>query len=477
MKGPKRPLSKRLLVFIRENCRIGGGGPLLVGVSGGPDSVCLLHLLFELKDSLDIALHVVHLNHSLRGDESDADAEYVSQLADSLGIPATIERRNVSDYRKKHRCSLEEAAREVRYDFFAEVASDLGAAAVAVGHTSDDQLETILMHLIRGTGLSGLRGMQPLSTWRGPGGELRVIRPLLDISRSETGGYCTERGLAPCSDSSNLLPDRLRNRVRRELIPLLKEHNPKVDQALLRASAEASADLDYIDEAASRLWGNVAHSEAGRATIDPRAFSRLHPALQHHLIRQALGRLIGCLKDIESVHIEAILAALAGPAGKRLSLPGGLAFRRNYDLCTLGVDDDDEACPPPPLEGEYRLAVPGTTSIPGWLITTAIGGERSEGSGEMKAFLDFDLSGPELTVRGRRRGERFQPLGMDRQKKLHDFMVDAKIPRRRRDRVPLVCSPQHILWVVGWRIDHRARLTASTTNTLSIEFSKMPKGD
>lgn len=470
----QQPLPKRVLRFIEEHELFRVNEPLIVGLSGGPDSVCLLHILAGLKRTLGMKLHIAHLNHLLRGAESDADAEYVSGIAHDLGIPATIERRDVKAYQREHRLSLEEAAREVRYAFFSKVAASLSTGTVAVGHTADDQIETILMHLVRGTGIAGLRGMQPLSTWSLPdGAQLRVARPLLGVRREETEAYCAAQGLSPRRDSSNYWPNQLRNRVRSQLIPLLREYNPDIEEALLRTARAADADLAYINKEVSQLWGHAARERPDGIAIDRAEFSSLHPALKRHLVRSALQRLLGDLQDIESVHIESLLEAMSKPAGKRLSLPRGLAFYGDYSHGLITARGD-VTCPLPALEGEYRLNVPGETEFCGWRVRSSILNHRPIENDEekLKACLDLDVAGQELTVRGRRRGERFQPLGMEFTKRLQDFMVDAKIPRPWRDRVPLVCSRQHILWVVGWRIDHRARVTPSTKRVLYLEFEK-----
>ncbi len=470
--GRQQPLSRRVLRFIREHNLVRGNELLVAGVSGGPDSVCLIHILASLSETLGIKLHIAHLNHLLRGAESDADADYVSSLAHELGIPATIERREVKAYQKKYRLSLEEAAREVRYAFFSEVACSLGTDMVAVGHTADDQIETILMHLVRGTGLAGLRGMQPLSTMRSSGGnEIKVIRPLLEVRRAETEAYCAAQGLSPRSDSSNLLPNQLRNKIRSQLVPLLREYNPDIDEALLRMAGAADSDLAYIEKEVLQLWGSVVRERPDGIAIDREGFAKLHPALRRHLVRSVLQRLLGDLQDIESVHIESLLDALAKPAGKKLSLARGLAFHGDYGYGLI-TTNKTLPCPFPALEGEHRLKIPGETELGGWRVRSSILNRRPKKGSEkeLKACFDLDVVGKELTVRGRRRGDRFQPLGMESPKKLQDFMVDAKITRSRRDHVPLVCSPQHIIWAVGWRIDHRARVTSSTRHVLCLEF-------
>jgi len=471
----RQSLPRRVLRFIRDHSLVGADRPLLVGVSGGPDSVCLLHILLGLSGTLGVTLHIAHLNHMLRGAESDADAEYVCALARDLAIPVSVERRDVRAYQQEHRLSLEEAAREVRYAFFAEVARSIEASAVAVGHSADDQTETILMHLVRGTGLAGLRGMKPMSTLVLPGGEtLAVVRPLLDVRREEIEAYCAAHGLAPRSDSSNLWPDQLRNRLRAELVPRLREYNPSFEEALLRTARAAEAGLSYIDQKTAELWGAVAREQSTGIAIDKAEFSRLHPSLKWHLVRAALRRLLGDLRDIEYVHVESILDALTKPAGKRLSLPRGVTFRGDYTHGLLALGELDE-CPFPPLEGEHRLTVPGQTIVGGWRVTCTVLDRKpaKRAQDRLKACFDFDVAGNELTVRARRRGERFQPLGMDVAKKLQDFFVDAKVPGSWRDRVPLVCSPQGIIWVVGYRIGHAARVTPTTRRVLRLKFQRL----
>jgi len=467
-------LPKRVLRSIKEHSLIGEDATLLVGVSGGPDSVCLLHVLLQMKDRLGLRLHVAHLNHLLRGAESDADAEYVSQLAWHLGVAATIERRDIRAYRAERRCSLEEAAREVRYNFFAEVAQAIGADTVAVGHNADDQIETILMHLVRGSGLSGLRGMQRLTIWRsGSGFPLRIIRPLLEVGREETESYCAAQGLAPRWDSSNRLPTYLRNRIRSELIPLLRQYNPNIRATLLRIAHAADAEHNFWQREVAQVWSNIVSEQPNGIALDNEAFSALPPALKRHLLRSALQHLLGDLDEVKSFHIESLMKALAQPAGKRLSLPRDLSFYGDYRYSA--ITREAATCPFPALSGEHRLNIPGETTLPGWQVTASIlechPGEGTEH--DFRAYLDLDVTGRELFLRGRRPGDRFQPLGLAEPKKLQDFMVDAKIPRSWRSRVPLVCSAQHIIWVVGWRIDHRARVSPQTERIVSLELKSL----
>jgi len=465
-----------VLNFIQEHHLVSSQHCLLVAVSGGPDSVCLLHILVKLQEELDIRLHVAHLNHQLRGAESEADARYVFNLARRLGIPVTIEQRDVKAYQAQRRISLEEAAREVRYTFLAQVAKSIGANRVAVGHTTDDHIETILMHLIRGTGTRGLRGLQPSSRWQFSGDSLTIIRPLLSVSRDETVGYCQSHKLMPRTDASNLSLSPLRNRIRLQLLPLLKSYNPQVAEALLRTARIAGDDLAFLDEEGARLWDEIVQRQENTIILDKERFLELPSALKRHLLRMSIEELLGNLKDIETRHIEEIMDALTKPAGKRISLPGGLNFSIDYNQYLLGPAPT-ALSPFPLLRAEFSLKIPGETLLPGWHVeATIIEPSVVKGMGlidnDFTAYLDLNKTGDKLVVRPRRRGDRFQPLGMSQPKKLGEFMIDAKIPRAWRQRIPIVCSPKHILWVVGWRIDDRVKVTENTKQILCLKFER-----
>jgi len=464
----QQPLEERVLSFVREHDLIPGRRPLLVAVSGGQDSVCLLHILFRLQHELDSRLHVAHIDHQLRGAESEADARYVSDLAQQLGIPATVQRRDVRAYQANQHISLEEAAREVRYGFLAEVAGSVGADRVAVGHTTDDHIETMLMHFIRGTGTRGLRGLQPISRWRSSINSLTIIRPLLEVSREETAEYCHCQHLVPRIDASNLSLSPLRNRIRNQLVPLLESYNPGVVQALLRTARIADDDLAFLEKESARLWVEIALRQGNTIVLDKAKFLELPSALQRHLLRGAIEDLLGDLKDIEARHIDEIIAALTKPAGRRLSLPGGLFFSIEYGQYLLG-SDLAALSPFPALSGEFALKVPGETLLPGWRIEASLINRRQmkEDDGDFTAYFDWDKTGSKFVV----------PLGMNRPKKLGEFMIDAKIPRAWRERVPIVCSPEQVLWVVGWRIDERVKITENTKKILRLKFERVSGAD
>ena len=469
----KISIETRVLNYIRRHSLFADHTRILVAVSGGPDSVCLLRVLNSLRHELHVELHVAHLNHGLRAGESDADAEYVANLCHELDIASTIETRDVKEYRAKSRTSPEEAAREVRYNFLTEAAHSVDAACVVTGHTSDDNVETILMHLLRGSGTRGLRGLQPVSKWNTGDKSLIIIRPLLEISHKETIAYCRRFKLHPRQDSTNLSTGPFRNRIRHRLLPQLEEYNPQVKDALLRTARISADDMAFIDNEAARLMTDIVQEQRHSMIIDKTGFRSLPTSLKRHLLRASMESLLGNLKDIEAGHIEDIIDALDKPAGKAIGLPGGLNFTIEYDRYVLGPDSA-ALSPFPILKAPKELNIPGKTSIAGWEInadiTTFSDVNVSEEVDDFTACFDYDATGKLLVVRSRRPGDRFQPLGLEQTKKLNEYMIDARIPQSWRRRIPLIVSREHIIWVVGWRIDERARVTKNTTHILRLRF-------
>jgi tRNA(Ile)-lysidine synthase len=333
-------------------------------------------------------------------------------------------------------------------------------------------VETVLLHIIRGTGTRGLRGLQPVSRRQSEGKPLTIIRPLLDVSREETAAYCRRHRLHPRADTSNLSTEFLRNRIRLELLPLLSSYNPRIVEALSRTARIAADDMDILEKAAWRYWRRTARREGDAIIFDKERLSGAPPGIQRALLRMALEEVLGTLKDIEERHIEEMLAALAKPAGKVIDLPYGLRFAVERERFVIARAPGDTS-PFPALKGEHALTVPGVTEIPGWRIEADIlaAGEKIEGDG-LTAVLDFDCVERGVNVHPRRPGDRFQPLGMDEEKKMGRFMMDAHIPQAWRSRIPIVCDAEKVLWVVGYRIDGRVKVTDSTKRMLRMRFER-----
>ena len=450
------------------------GGSLVIAVSGGPDSLALAHILWRLRDSLRLTLYGAHLDHGIRGQEGADDAAFVQQTLWGLHIPTFIRRARVPRRQGSSRLPPEAAARQVRYRFLAELAQELHADAVAVGHTADDQAETVLLHLVRGTGIAGLTGMQILSTLRVDGLTVRLFRPLLEIRREDTEGYCDLMELHPRQDSTNLSLEPLRNRLRLRLLPAMEEYNPAVKGALRRLAQAAARDVAFLDEQAQQVWPQVVREESEGIALERQAFASLHPALQSHLLRLAYARLQGTPQELEQAHVEEMLHQMGGSSGRSAHLPGDVTFLVEHSRALL-TRAPRFAGHFPALQGVQPLVVSGTTHLPGWTVTAEMAAPdvafpEEEGTGGYQANLDLDAVGTRLWVRTRLQGDRFQPLGMEQEKRLQDFLVDAHVPSHLRDQIPLVVNDQGMVWVVGHRIAHWARLTPETRQALRLTF-------
>lgn len=476
------------------------GDLVVVGVSGGPDSVALLYWLKSYATTVPISLHVAHLNHMLRDKDSEEDARWVASLAKDLGLPATVEARDTNALRLERRLSIEDAARQARYEFFARVVRETGASCVAVAHTADDQVETVVLHWLRGAGLPGLRGMLPVTRLAvdssGPNRPafLRVVRPFLEVDRAEVESYLSSHGLNYRTDRTNLETVYLRNRIRLQLIPQLREYNPRFKETTLRAAELAAVDFDLIQRYVDEAWGKMARPITDRVSFSLREWRDLHPSLQRYLLRRAVQSLAGDLMGLEAIHVADALAVIAnGRTGAVFTLPGGLRVTKGYDEFHVGFERR-RAAPALSVEGQL-LTIPGQTDIDGtnWRVVARIASEPCAGTVARRgtiarrpvrvhhaadawhADLDYSKTGNVLFVRRRRPGDRFQPLGMGELKSLQDFLVDEKVPRYRRDDVPIVASDRQIVWIAGLRIDDRVKLTPDTKEVLCLTF--LERGD
>ena len=459
---------------VRELLRGLAGRRIVAAVSGGPDSMALLLLLQRLRGPMDFELHVAHADHGLRGDEAREDARFVETSAREMGLPFTLGRVDVQALRARRRLSVEEAAREARYAFLFETAAGLGASAIALGHTADDQAETLLMHLLRGSGSAGLAGMSAVAHLPSAehGEHIALVRPLLNVTKAETRAYCQLRSVTPREDSSNRSLELTRNRVRLELLPHMERYNPRIREALLRLSASAALDHEFLAQAAEEAMSRLASvDDSGGASISRAGFASLHPALQRHLLRLAYRELTGTALGLSHEHVEKMVRLSRGRTGAWVELPGGLRFTVGYESLSLAPDGDR---PPagPPIVGEHALSVPGETYVAGWRILAELAPVASDpaAGGPLCAELDAGRAGLSLHVRARRPGDRINPLGMTGSRKVQDVMVDDKIPAAERDRVPLVVSERGVVWVVGHRVAHWARVREDTGQALRLEF-------
>jgi len=459
------------------------GHSILACVSGGPDSVALLHVLNTLSGKLKLRLAVAHVNHCLRGIDSDGDAAFVALLAERLGLPLYHHRADVEGYRRDHGLSIEAAARRVRYEFFRHVAEEKGFDRIATGHHSDDNAEQILMDIFRGSGHRGLSGIPPVR-------DGIIVRPLISLTRDDIDGYLTAKGIEARFDKSNLETRYLRNRIRHELLPDLKSsYNPGISKTLNRLAEIVGTEEQWIETLVDAVFDRIAtrSRDSDRLYLSISGLKRRHTALQRRLVRKGIACIKGELKRITFTHVGLILALLEKkPSYRRLDLPDRIRVTQTDEFLVFSR----EAQPLRRTEGirkaqagskipryGYQMSGPGKLYIPeikghiSLCLTRAANIPNPFPSGQWTAFLDMDTVGFPLTVRSVLPGDRFAPMGMAGRQKVNRFLASRKIPVRERSRHPLVvdCSGR-IVWVAGLRIHDRCRIQPSTQTVLMGEL-------
>jgi tRNA(Ile)-lysidine synthase len=453
------------------------GDHLVVAVSGGPDSVALLRVLVLLMDEYQLHLTAAHLNHGLREEEADRDEAFVRRLSVEIGIACICSKVDIGALWKGMGRSLEEIGREARYRFLYETAAQCGAVKIAVGHHRDDQAETVLNHLLRGSGMAGLRGILPVR-------DGRIIRPLLDVGRAEILEFLRREGLSYMTDSSNDSPLFLRNRIRNELLPELVAHyNPQLIGGLCQTAGIIRREDDYLQGVVRQIidrWGIAPGCEEIALSLPE--FLTLHEAIQGRIIKSLLEGLAPWRNGIGYRHIEAvlILARRVGGRCASLDLPfrvrveremGMLRIRKEVYRKARNKDKKIEK----PAWFEYQVKVPATIHLKE--IDRAVCLEWTEKPliEEMKnrpevAFMDYERIIPPLILRNMRPGDRVGPLGMEGIKKLKDYFIDRKIAARCRNRIPLLIDAASIVWIAGERISERVRVTGETRKVLKAEI-------
>ena len=446
------------------------GDTVIVGVSGGIDSVVLLHVLKALRDEYDLSLVVAHLDHGVRGQESRRDAEFVRNLAQGLGLPLETAVADVPALAKRKRISIQEAARKARYDFYEKVRKKHKGHKVATGQTADDQAETILMRVIRGAGLRGLKGIPPIR-----GGV--YIRPLIETSRGDVERFAREKGLSYVSDSSNIKDIYLRNRVRHDLIPHLeREYNPNIRMGLTRMASILSREDDFVDREAEVAVAGLMDGDGEEISLDIPGLKAYHEAIWFRVLQKALAAVLGGdLRRIKTAHLDGIYGLLTRCApNKLLCLPEGIYAEKHYTKLFIR-----RGKPPAVFPFEYIADVPGVTILEGLgkkLVTRIEEAKRGipVNADPNVAHLDDDRLVYPLTLRSYGEGDRFIPLGMKHSKKLKDFFIDSKVPRALRRRTPLLVSGGTIAWVVGYRPSECFKLTEASKRMLRAEYMDYP---
>lgn len=439
---------------------------VLVAVSGGPDSVAMLYALEELAPKFDLKLRVFHLNHQMRGEESRQDARFVEDLAKSHKLPITIHSYDVPSYIKNNKLSVEEGARQVRYEMLDKVSKKVGASKMALGHTQDDQIETFIIRLIKGAGSEGLSGI-PVK--RG-----KYIRPLLDVNRDEIERYCEAKGIKYRLDTSNWDTSILRNKVRHELIPTLLDYNPSIAENIVRIMDILKEEQLELEIESRDRYRVLARKEESVVKLPLDQLKKLSPAMLRRLIRQGIETVKGNLRDVEFKHIEEVTRFIKRKSPRLgLDLPGNVMV---FDEYTWLVIADKKSLKAPKMN-KALISAPGRLDLAEFSIRITAGIENYNGKrnlkGESIAYLDYDKVKLPVSVRLNREGDWFIPLGMRGKKKLQDFFVDEKISQRIRRRTLVVESVGQIAWVVGKRIDERFKVTGETKKMLVLTLDNL----
>jgi tRNA(Ile)-lysidine synthase len=471
---------RHLSYILQQDCQLDPTRQVLVGVSGGPDSLFLLDILWRLGYSLVVA----HLNHGLRN-EAEADSRCVREAAQSLGLTFVLEEADITAFARSHGLSIEEAARIVRYQFLFKQAGQHQAQAVAVAHTADDQVETVVMHLLRGAGLTGLKGMSSRLLPNPWSGEIALIRPLLGIFRDEILAYCSENDLQPVFDHSNLDTTFFRNRLRQELIPILETYNTGVKTNLLRMAQTLAGDDQVLETLTNAAWQDCCMGQGmvGIA-LDTGSLLAQPLSIQRRLVRRAISFLRPGLRDIDFATVERTLAFAQQPIrSAQLDLASGL--RLSWEGERLWVANWEAGLPigdwPQMVAQSLQLSVPGYISLPGkWHIQAEPVGDVQEAITQastntnlFQAWIDLHSYQLPFVLRTLLPGDRFQPLGMDGLSvKLSNFFINVKMPRRVRQLWPLVCLGGVITWIPGYRLAHSHRLTSSSTRVVFLQMVK-----
>ncbi len=471
---------EKVPAILRDQCNLDSKKPIIVGVSGGPDSLCLMDVL----RAAGYRVIVAHFNHKLRS-ESDVEANAVEKTASRLMLPCIVGSEDVRTYAHANNLSIEEAARNLRYQFLFDQAHRLNAQAVAVAHTADDQVETVLMHFIRGAGLTGLKGMAYRTLLPTFDSEIPIIRPLLDVWREETVIYCASHSLSPNYDPSNDSFNFLRNRLRHALIPTIETYNPRFREAVWRSVQSLASDHAVLTETIEAWWKKcVIQETSDYIMLDLSFLSTRSSGLQRNLVRRAVERLIPGQETVYAV-LERAVAFIADSVRVRMDLTGGLVLFREGDALYIAKPDAqlpfDRWPQMPAQQDSIELTLPGHIDISGgwrfssenWRLPALAWEQSSRNDDRFQVWLDAEGLPGKLELRVRLPGDLFEPLGMKgHSQKLSDFFINSKLPHRARDRWPLLCSGDLVIWVPGYRPAETFKL--NQTSKRIIYFALTP---
>jgi tRNA(Ile)-lysidine synthase len=455
-------IEDKVLKTIQDRNMLSSGDRVVVAFSGGIDSTALIYILNSLGKKLKIKLFAAHLNHQIRGKDAEADASFVKKTSEKLGIPCFIEKFDVPGFAKQEKLNLEDAARRMRYEFLERIAAKAGANKIALAHTADDNIETFLMRLIRGTGMKGLEGIPPVRD--------KIIRPMIELYRKEIERYLSSKKITARIDKTNYETKYLRNRVRRNLIPALESYNPNIRESLIRAISAANAVQDFVESKAKEAFKKVVSLKTNdEIRFNIKEFLKIDAMLKGEVLRLAIVAVKKDLVDISRVHIDDIIDQLEKKRAE-VDLPG------IYAVVNKGALSISREKPEKNLSKSFmrKLEIPGeiNDANDGFIIEAdvmdSVPVSELHAKNPYQAFLDYDKIAKPLIVRNRREGDIYSPLGLKGKKKLQDIFVDEKIDIDERDNIPVIEDGKKIVWVVGYRMSEEAKVTPETKKVVKL---------
>ncbi|MGL5068596.1 MAG: tRNA lysidine(34) synthetase TilS [Sarcina sp.] len=461
-------MKKKILKYICENSMIEEGDRVLVALSGGLDSVCLLHLLHSLKQKLNIELYAAHVNHLIRGDEAFADENYAKELCESLDIKFFVRRVCVEDIAKDKGISTEMAGRDERYGFFNEIKDEFQINKIAIAHNANDQAETLIMRIMRGTGLEGLVGIRPVR-------DEIYIRPILSLTREEIENYCEVNLLHPRIDKTNLEEVYSRNKVRLKAIPFIKDNfNPDIINTLNRLSHTAMVDSEFIEEVVNEKYKAFCLIKNGRAILDKNKFSEKE-AILTRMIRKALMEVSGAFNNFELKHIYDVIALQKGATGKRISLTNEIIASNEYGNIIIARENSIKN-----LVSDELIKLDVASLIKEKVKKISFNSydfifEVVENNGKMdfkntnEKYFSFEGI-QNISLRTRKNGDKIVPFGFKGTKKLKEIFISSKIPQEKRDFIPIIDFDGEIAWIVGIRNSELFKINRHNSKLVKISF-------
>ena len=462
---------KEFLRFIKDKDLLQNGDGVVIGLSGGPDSVCLINLLYSVQEELNLKLVACHINHMLRGEASDEDERYASELCRKLKIDFYSKRVDINEYSKKNKISSEAAGREVRYEYFNEIMKKLNFNKIATAHNANDQAETILMRIMRGTGLEGLSGI-PVKR------DNIYIRPILFLKREEIEEYCQNINVNPRIDATNLERDYSRNKVRLDILPYMKNNfNFEIVDAIDRMGTLLEDDIKYISFKVDEVYNNLCIKEQNSIIIKAEAF-KYQPTIINRIIRKAVKEVSGDSYDFEMKNIQDIIALAKLETSKKVDLPKGL-----YALNVYGdiiIKDREEAI----SEFASELVIQRNnlneymTDFGRYIFefkVVNIEDDIEYNQNSLIKYFDYSKISDNIVIRYRQNGDTIKPIGMNGNKKVKDVFIDMKIPKAERDFIPIVTFDQEIAWIVGIKMSEKFKIDKQTKDILRIRVKRKEK--